>query len=217
MFNLIKLMLFYDLENFKKSLAARDSTRHYDVGKFQYVLISLLNKLKITDCNNESLIRTYAYTGEYTPNLIKKIEKDITKTPNGAWKEHKENVLEDCRRRYEGQQSFIEKAKRFNFFELRTIPLKYEEGRIFQKGVDVQIAVDLVSHGYKNNFDIVVVCSGDIDLLESIKTVKSLGKKVIITSHPDLMSKQLHAESDYFIDLSKLTDEEIESFSWIPT
>jgi uncharacterized LabA/DUF88 family protein len=75
----------------------------------------------------------------------------------------------------------------------------------------------LVSHGYKNNFDIAVVCSGDIDLLESIKTVKSLGKKVIITSHPDLMSKQLHAESDYFIDLSKLTDEEIESFSWIPT
>lgn len=208
-------MFFYDLENFKKSLAARDSSRNYDVGKFQYVLISLLNKLKITDCDNEALIRTYAYTGEYTSNLIKKIEKDITKTPDGAWKEHKKSLLEDCKRRYEGQQKFIERAKRFNFFELRMCPLKYEDGRVFQKGVDVQVAVDLVSHGFKANFDVAVLCSGDIDLLESIKTVKSLGKKVIITSHPDLMSKQLHAESDYFIDLSKLTDEEVESFSWI--
>lgn len=140
--------------------------------------------------------------------------EDIEKTPGGEWKEYKTKLLEDCKRRYDGQQKFIETAKKFNFFELRKCPLKYEEGRIFQKGVDVRLAVDLVSHTYKNNFDIAVICSGDIDLLESIKTVKSLGKKVITTSHPDLMSKQLHG--DFFLDLSKLTDEEIDSFSWIP-
>ncbi len=210
-------MLFYDLENFKKSLAARDSTKHYDVGKFQYLLISLLNKLKITTCNNESLIRTYVYTGRYTQNLLKKIEKDIERTPEGEWKDKKQRLLEKCKRRYDGQQSFIETTKKFNFFELRTIPLKYEQGRVFQKGVDVQLAVDFVSHGYKNTFDIGVICSGDIDLLESIKTVKSLGKKVIIASHPELMSGQLRAESDFFINLSKLTDEDIAFFSWVPS
>ncbi|RLE45689.1 hypothetical protein DRJ22_03840 [Candidatus Woesearchaeota archaeon] len=96
---------------------------------------------------------------------------------------------------------------------MRTYPLKYENGRIFQKGVDVQIAVDFVAHAFRDNFDIAVICSGDINLLESLKIVKSLGKKVIVMSHPEVTAINMRKEADFYLDISRLKDEELDEFS----
>jgi uncharacterized protein (TIGR00288 family) len=89
------------------------------------------------------------------------------------------------------------------------------DGKIFQKGVDVQMAVDLVYHAFSNNFDLVIICSGDIDIKEAVKLVKSFGKKVIIISHRSLASNELIKEADLFINIEKLKEEQLNEFSRI--
>jgi len=196
----MKLMIFLDLDNFRKSLFKRDKERFYDFGKFQYFMIRFLNKnMGFSSCHDESLIRTYAYTGEYPSDLLGRVEGESKK--------------ENYKRRMEAQEKFFRKIKDFNYFELKTLPLKYENGRIFQKGIDVQMAVDMVYHAFSDNYDAIVVCSGDIDLKEAIKLVKSFGKKVIIMSHQRLASNELVKEADLFINIEKLNDEQLNEFS----
>ena len=178
----------------------RDKLRSYYFDRFQDFVIDHLNdSFHFKNCSQESLIRTYAYTGEYTSDLVRKI-KDL-------------KLLEDIRRRMKAQEDFFDIVKRFNFFELKTLPLKYENSKIFQKGIDVMMAVDLVYHAFNNNYDVVILCSGDIDLKEAVKLVKSLGKKVVVISHSRLSSGELIKESDLFINTAKFTSEELNKFS----
>ncbi len=208
-------MIFYDLENFKQGLAHRDRNRKYDYGKMQYLIIDLLRKvMPASDVKEYMLVRAYAYTGEYTEQLLKKIKEDLERTKLENEKKKLERLLQKTKKRLEAQRSLLEKLRNFNFFELRTYPLKYSKGQIFQKGVDVQLAVDLVSHAFRNNFDIAVVCSGDIDLLESLKIVKRLGKIVVLVSHHKITAKALRAEADFYMDMSKLTDVDLERISF---
>ena len=77
------------------------------------------------------------------------------------------------------------------------------------------MAVDLIYHAFNDNFDLVVICSGDIDLKEAVKLVKNLGKKVIIMSHKRLASKEIVKEADLFINIDELTEEQLNKFSRI--
>ena len=196
----MKVMVFLDLDNFRKGLFIKDKTRFYDFGKFQYFIIKFLkNNLNIESCKDESLIRTYAYTGEYTEHLSRKIPDKIRK--------------DNYKKRMRAQEKFFEKLKDFNYFELKTLQLKLENGKIFQKGIDVQMAVDMVYHASQDNYDIAILCSGDIDLKEAVKLVKSIGKKIIIMSHKDLASKELTREADVFINIEKFNKEQLNEFS----
>ncbi len=49
-----------------------------------------------------------------------------------------------------------------------------------EKGSDVNLAVQLVSDSYTNDFDTAVVISNDSDLVAAIKIAKSLKKRVIV-------------------------------------
>ena len=54
-----------------------------------------------------------------------------------------------------------------------------------EKGSDVNLATHLVHDAHMNRFDLAVIVSNDSDLLEAVKIVKSLGKKVgILNPHP---------------------------------
>ena len=75
-------MIFIDLDNFRKGLFLKDKKRFFDIGKFPYFILDYLcKKLDIKSCSKESLIRSYAYTGEYTDNISRKIY-DKTKKEN---------------------------------------------------------------------------------------------------------------------------------------
>ena len=169
------------------------------------------------DCRLQH-IRTYYYSGEYTDNLIKKMEQAMKNQ-----KEDKKVVLQqkiDKAKKSKGIQSdFFKIAKNYYFFEVRKKPLQfnYSQCNIIQKGVDVQIAVDLVEFAYKQMFDIVVLLSGDIDLLESVKTAKNLGKHVILFGDETVTSEEMKREADFFINMSRFSDEDLNKFSTIRT
>ncbi len=125
-------------------------------------------------------------------------------------------MLDKAARRTEAQKKEVQKMKKFYFFEPRLKPLQYSYNQgIIQKGVDVQLSVDLVSNAYLNNYDVAVLFSGDIDLHESVKLVKSLGKHVIIFSHKDLMARGMIAVSDFYMDILNLNDKQLDEFTHI--
>ena len=198
----MRIMIFLDLDNFKQGLFIRDRNRFYDFGKFQYFILRFIKKnLSYISVNEESLIRTYAYTGEYSQRIIGKINDDIKKA--------------EIIKRADAQKKFFEIAKNFNLFEIKTLPLKYEDNKIVQKGIDVLLSTDIICNAFKDNYDLLILSSGDIDLVESVKVVKGLGKRVIVFSHKDICSKELQREADFFINIAKLKEEELNDFSRI--
>ncbi|MBU2475876.1 NYN domain-containing protein [Candidatus Micrarchaeota archaeon] len=213
----MKVMIFIDFENFRQSLWKMNGKLQPKLSMLSKFLIKKLCETNNWNCYNPRLIRTYAYTGIYIDSTIKKIKSDLERaekekqTFTGRIKE----TLEKAKLRRETQKNFVRiNVNHCDFFELRTKPLQYWKGKVFQKGVDVQLAVDLVSHAYNKSFDVAIVCSGDVDLLESVKLVKNLGNKVIIFSHPVNIATAMETEADYFIDISKLNENEIKEISF---
>lgn len=104
----------------------------------------------------------------------------------------------------------------YKFVELKLKPLQFspKEKKVFQKGTDVQLAVDLVHHAYQDNFDVAFVCSWDVDLLESLKLVKNCGKKIVLVAHPNSLAYDMRKACDFFFNISKLEKGEMENISF---
>ncbi|RMF55222.1 NYN domain-containing protein [Candidatus Woesearchaeota archaeon] len=125
--------------------------------------------------------------------------------------------MEQIKKFKEVQSEFLKIASNYYFFEIRSKPLQFSPStlKVFQKGVDVQLAVDLVEFSYKNVFDIAVVLSGDIDLIESVRTAKNLGKHILIFGDESVTSKEMRKEADHFIDLGRLNDKDLDKISHV--
>ena len=75
-----------------------------------------------------------------------------------------------------------------------TIKMGYllmSDGVFHEKGVDVQIAVDIVRGAIKNVYDTFFLISSDTDLLPAIQTAKDEGKKVIYVGFENYVSRAL--------------------------
>lgn len=115
-----------------------------------------------------------------------------------------------------GQQLRAGQVGLFNFlrspqqrFVIRRGYLMNNNGKFHEKGVDVQLAVDLLVGAYENTYDTAIILSSDTDLIPAIKKVKELGKSVeyIGFAHRPTIALQTHAT------LSRLLiKEEIENF-----
>jgi len=121
-------------------------------------------------------------------------------------------------RQFLGQKDFFESLKNNPQIEIKTTPLKQRNGEVYQKGVDVMLATDLVHLAHTGAYDIAIILSGDSDLVEAVKLVKSLGKTVIIVSYHTQGNPSLSNISDLmnagkFLNLHDLSNDEIESMS----
>jgi uncharacterized LabA/DUF88 family protein len=211
----MRVAIFVDSENFRANINCineeRKQSRYIDWHKINLFVIEYLSKNKQYKNEKLSHVRTYIYTGEYTENLFRKIEDAIQTHQN---KETLKKILESAKRNNEGQIEFYKKAAAYNFFEIRKKPLQFTTSKgIFQKGVDVQLAVDLVSFAHQNIYDIAVVFTGDIDLLESLKTIKNLGKHVILFSHYKNVAVEMKREADMYVNLQNLEDKQLDEIS----
>ena len=203
-------MFFVDYDNFKQALT-KVRGRYPDFNKVPKFLFKKINSLMEWEKYNPRLIRTYVYSGEYSKNLLNKVKNKLNQNNNN--KEDTEKYVAKLRGDFNIQNQCFQKIKFCHFVDLKLKPLQFsvKEKKVFQKGTDVQLAVDLVHHAYQNNFDVAVVCSGDVDLLESIRLVKNTGKKVILVAHPDNVAYDMKKEGDFFYNLAKLNDEEVKS------
>jgi uncharacterized LabA/DUF88 family protein len=84
--------------------------------------------------------------------------------------------------RFKDQQKFLNSVASIPYMELRLGRLVYTSGwpntPPYEKGVDVQLATDMITHGFKNNYDIGVLVAGDNDFVGALQAIKDNGKNI---------------------------------------
>lgn len=53
------------------------------------------------------------------------------------------------------------------------------DGKFFEKGVDVRLAVDIVSQAYAKKYDVAIVISSDTDLIPAMQQAQAYGREVV--------------------------------------
>src|SRR3989344_7315687 len=92
----------------------------------------------------------------------------------GIVRNHDQSEL--SQQKVEGQQKFLSKLEKEGF-EIKRGRIVYDH-KIREKGIDVKIAVDVVTDAVDDHYDTAVIVSSDTDLIPAIEYVKSKGKKV---------------------------------------
>jgi uncharacterized LabA/DUF88 family protein len=108
--------------------------------------------------------------------------------------------------RQRDQMGFFEYLRNAPYLDLRLGELRDREVRCakcgerrvmeVQKGVDLALGVDMVSHAARNMYDVAILVSGDGDFVEAVRAVKDLGKHVEVAAFPDGLAKRLQQTSD---------------------
>lgn len=83
--------------------------------------------------------------------------------------------------RYQEQKKFFAGVEAIPYTELRLGRLVYNNWPgtpPYEKGVDIQLATDMITHSFKNNYDVAVLVAGDNDFVGALQAVKDNGKNV---------------------------------------
>ena len=99
---------------------------------------------------------------------------------------------------YRSQQSFFDALRRVNYLELKFGRLVYRDSPTvrYEKGIDVKIATDMLVHGYRANYDVAILVSGDTDFVDAVQAVKDLGRHVEVVLFDDAGSIALRDVAD---------------------
>jgi uncharacterized LabA/DUF88 family protein len=85
---------------------------------------------------------------------------------------------------FKQQQAFFNGVNALPYTELRLGRLVYSSGwpnvPPTEKGTDVQLAVDMITHAYKDNYDVAILVAGDNDFTGAVQASKDSGKHVEI-------------------------------------
>jgi len=125
-------------------------------------------------------------------NLNDEIKNKINNHVKGIksiFEQKKEDITKYVEKHYRqslGQKDFFKNMDRLPLIELKTTKLRQGDGKIYQKGVDVNLATDLVHLAHNQAYDVALILGGDSDLKEAVKLVnETLGKLVVVASFYD--------------------------------
>ena len=108
--------------------------------------------------------------------------------------------------RFKDQEKFFKSVAAIPYTELRLGRLVYTNqwpnSPPFEKGVDVQLATDMITHAFKNNYDVAILVAGDNDFVGALQAVKDNGKHVEVALFGlERTSRQLRDVADRVIAL----------------
>lgn len=108
---------------------------------------------------------------------------------------------------YKQQQAFLSGINAIPYTELRLGRLVYTSNwptvPPYEKGTDVQLATDMITHSYKGNYDVGVLVAGDNDFAGAVQAVKDNGKHVEVALFGKQgTSQQLRAVADRVISIN---------------
>jgi uncharacterized LabA/DUF88 family protein len=114
-----------------------------------------------------------------------------------------------ARRREDGEQGYQEQQRFFN--RLRKIPyITVKLGRLekrgnttVEKGVDINIAVDMLRYAHNDAYDTAILVSGDGDFATAVEAVKDRGKHVEVATVKTGQSYHLRNACDRFISVNE--------------
>jgi uncharacterized LabA/DUF88 family protein len=107
---------------------------------------------------------------------------------------------------YKQQQAFFAGVNAIPYTELRLGRLVYTNWPSvppYEKGTDVQLATDMITHSYKNNYDVAILVAGDNDFAGAVQAVKDNGKHVEVALFGKQgTSQQLRAVADMVLTIN---------------
>ena len=83
--------------------------------------------------------------------------------------------------RYRHQQTFLTTIQQIPYLELRLGRLVYTNWPSTppsEKGIDVQLATDMLVHCFRNNYDVCMMVGGDNDFVGALQAIKDNGRQV---------------------------------------
>lgn len=107
--------------------------------------------------------------------------------------------------KYDEQNRYFERIQENNDYEVRLGRLiKTKDDRYRQKGVDVLLAVDMITKAFLNHYEIAVLLGGDDDYVDLVKSIKDFtGKRIVGAYFQENVSNRLAKSFDGRITLSK--------------
>jgi uncharacterized LabA/DUF88 family protein len=114
--------------------------------------------------------------------------------------------LKEEPQRYRDQQAFFASVNAIPYSELRLGRLVYynwPNTPPYEKGVDIQLATDMITHSFKNNYDVAVLVASDTDYVGALQSVKDNGKHVEVALFgKELTSRRLRVVADRVITIN---------------
>ncbi len=108
--------------------------------------------------------------------------------------------------RYKHQQAFFASINEIPYCELRLGRLVYNNWPNvppYEKGIDIQLATDMIVHSFKRNYDVAVLVAGDNDFVGAIQAVKDNGQHVEVALFgKGGTSRQLRMAADRVITIN---------------
>jgi len=96
---------------------------------------------------------------------------------------------------YEKQERYFSNIRKIGVYDVKLARLKGAKKGRKQKGVDVLIAVDMITKAFMNHYDIAIFFGGDDDFVDVVKSVKNLtGKRVVGAFYDNHISQNLQNE-----------------------
>ena len=104
------------------------------------------------------------------------------------------------------QQKFLDSMYDTPYVEVRLGIWKQRGDIMVEKGVDVMLATDLVTHAYKDHYDTAIVVSGDADFYPALQAVKDVGKHIEVAAFDMNLSGESGRVADVVRQASGLND-----------
>ena len=77
-----------------------------------------------------------------------------------------------------------------------------------EKGSDINLAVNMISKGYQNAYDVAILVSGDSDYIPVVRELHHLGKTVVLAALPNQNISKYNEYKDAFVKIDlKLLNE----------
>ena len=101
------------------------------------------------------------------------------------------------------QDRFFQRLRETPYITIKLGRLVRKGGTRFEKGIDVKIAVDLVSHCYRDTYDTAVLVSGDSDLVSAVEEIKRSDKHIELAFFHKGLSPMLREACDRHVPLTR--------------
>jgi len=114
---------------------------------------------------------------------------------------------DDDPERQDRDEKFFNTLRDFGF-EVRTRPMKrLENGRVQEKGTDVELAIDMMLFGFRDHYDTAILVSGDQDFTRVAEVIKDIGKRIEVAAFASSISAEFRRKADSFLDLSTIIED----------
>lgn len=111
-------------------------------------------------------------------------------------------VEENEREKRQKQRTFFRILSQMDLCTIRLGRLVKTEEGYRQKGVDILMAIDVLTKAYENHYEIAILVAGDGDFVNLVKAVKDAGKRVCGAYIPNYVSDKLRESLDLRVDLT---------------